>query len=72
MIWEQNSWIYYSCGVGELLWCHGVWEVAGYEGDVDVVDVGHFADVFGVSGDVYSNVVDVEYVAVVSAFRMEL
>ena len=52
MVREQYFGLDGFCHLDELIDGHGVRLVAGQEGDVDVMDVGHFRDVFGVAGDV--------------------
>ena len=58
-------------GGGGLFGRHGVGEVAGEEGEVDIAEGGHLGDVFGVAGDVDAEAAEGEDVAVVAALGVE-
>ena len=58
--------------VDTLLDSHGVRLVAGQEGDVDILQVGHLGDVLRVASDVDAETVEGEYVAVVTALGVVL
>ena len=60
------------CGTNQLVGGHGVGLVAGQEGDVDVFDVGHFGNVFGVAGNIDAQAVDGQDVAIVASFGVEV
>ena len=72
VIGEEHLRLDDACRLDELVGCHRVGLVARQEGDVDVVDVSHLGDVLRVSGDVDAQAVEVEDVAVVTSFRVEL
>ena len=71
MVWEKDLRVYSLRGFGGLLRRHCVGLVAGQEGHVDVLDILHLGDVFGVAGDVDPKTVDGEDVAIVAALGME-
>ena len=72
MIGEEHLRLDDACRLDELVGCHRVGLVARQEGDVDVVDVSHLGNVLRVSGYVDAQAVEVEDVAVVTSFRVEL
>ena len=72
MVGEKDLRVYSLRGFGGLLRRHGVGLVAGQEGHVDVLDILHLVDVFGIAGDVDPQSVDGEDVAVVAALGVEL
>ena len=58
--------------VDHLIDRHRVALVAGQEGDIDVLQVGHLGDVLRVSCDIDAQTVEGEHVAVVTALGVEL
>ena len=72
MIWEQHLRLDGSRSLNQLFWCHRVGLVARQECDVDVLDVLHLRNVLRITGDIDSQPVNGQYVAIVATFRMEL
>ena len=72
MIGEEHLWADDTCSTDKLVGRHCVGLVAWQEGDVDVVDVGHFGNVFRVAGNVDTQTVEREDVAVVASLRVKL
>ena len=72
VIWEQHFWLDDSSDVEKLLNCHGVRLVAGQESDINIIDVSHFWDIFGVAGDVNFQSIEGEYETVVTALWVEV
>ena len=58
--------------IDHLIDRHRVGLVAGQEGNVDVLQVGHLGDVLGITSDVDAQTVEGEHIAVVTTFGVEL
>ena len=72
MVGEQHFRLDYLCRIDQLLHRHSVRLVAGEEGNVNVLDVGHFWDVLGVASDIDSQPVEGKDEAVVASLGVEL
>ena len=72
VIWEQHLGLDGSRSLNQLFWCHRVGLVAGKECDVDIFDILHLRNVLRITGDIDSQPVNGQYVAIVATFRMEL
>ena len=71
MVWDEDF-RRESLGSGDaLLRGHCIRLIDREEGEVDVSEIGHLGDVFGVAGDVNPKPVEGEDIAVAIAFRVE-
>ena len=72
VIREQHLRFDHPRRIDELLDGHRVGLVTGEEGNIDVLDVGHFGDVLGVASDIDFQAIQGEDEAVVPTFGVEL
>ena len=72
VIGKQHPWFDDLGGTDKLLGCHRVGLVAGQEGNVDVLDLLHLGDLFGITRDIDAQAVERQDVAIVAALGVEL
>ena len=72
VIWEQHLGLDGPRCLNQLLRWHRVGLVARQESDVDILDILHLRNVLRITGDIDSQPVNGQYVAIVATFRMEL
>ena len=72
MVGEQHFRLDDPRRIDQLLNRHGVGLVAGQESNIDILDVSHLGNVFSVAGNVDSQSVECENIAVVPSLGVEL